>query len=82
MEPWGALLSAVVNTLEKVLDIAYVKILRKHSDEYLKLERALIEHMKKPYDDMDDFAIADIKKQMRVVKAAFERDMALAVKEK
>jgi len=79
---WGALLTGVVETLGKFLDIAKLKVLRKHADEFLELEKALHSEMKKPYDDMDDFAIADIKNKMRIVKAAFERDIALAVKEK
>lgn len=79
---WGALLTGVVNTLGKFLDMAQVKLLRRHADEYLELEKALHSEMQKPYDDMDDFAVADIKKKMRMVKAAFERDVALAVKEK
>ena len=79
---WGALLTGVVDTLGKLLDMAQVKLLRKHADEFLELERALQTEMKKPYDDMDDFAIADIKNKMRIVKAAFERDVALMAKDK
>ena len=77
---WGALLSGVVTALGKWLSIEEVRLLRKHSDEYLALERALLVLNQKPYDDMDDLQIAAIKSEMIIVKAAFERDMMIVMK--
>lgn len=79
---WGALLNTVVEAFGKYLDIALVKKLREHSDEFLKLEKALHTELQKPYDDMDDFAIAAIKHQMKLVKEAFERDLSIGMKAK
>lgn len=75
---WGALISGIVDFAGKFLAMETVKLLRKHSDEYLILEKALHAEMLKSYDDMDDYHIADIRVQMRAVRDAFNRDMALA----
>lgn len=70
---WGKFLGAVAGIVE-------TKILRAHSDKYLSLEQALLKEMQKPYDNMDDFKIAAIKAEMKLVRDAFERDMVLAGK--
>lgn len=74
---WGALLTGVVDVLGAFLDIERVKLLRQHSDEYLKLELHLFDLMKMPYDDMDDLEISATKEKLALIKAAFERDISL-----
>jgi hypothetical protein len=78
MEGWGALLSGIVNFAGKFLDLKITQQLREHSNKYLELERALQVEMLKSYDDFDDFRIADLKVQMKQVRDAFNRDIALA----
>jgi Skp family chaperone for outer membrane proteins len=67
---WGNLLAEVA---------AYIglKKLREHSDQYTKLELELKKEFEKPYAERDDLKFVSIKRELAIIRAAFERDMKL-----
>lgn len=75
---WGALITGIVDFAGKYISYQHAKLLRQHSDLYLALEKSLREEMMKSYGDMDDFKIADLRVQMKAVREAFARDIAIA----
>lgn len=54
-----------------------VKKLREHSDKYTKLELELKKEFEKPYDQRDDLRYVSLKRELAIVRDAFERDMRL-----
>ena len=67
---WGKLLgevAAIVNT----------KLLRAHSDRYLKLELELKKELEASFEARDDVRIMSLRKELAIVREAFIRDIKL-----
>lgn len=65
---WGKILG-------EVAQIINTQQLRKHSDRYLELELALKKELETPYDKRDDLRIMSLKKELAIVREAFQRDL-------
>jgi hypothetical protein len=61
--------------LGEIAQIINTQQLRKHSDEYMKLELALKKELDAKYDDRDDVRIMSLRKEMAIVRDAFQRSL-------
>jgi hypothetical protein len=61
--------------LGEIAQIINTQQLRKHSDEYTRLEYALKKELETSYEERDDVRIMSLRKELAIVRDAFQRDL-------
>lgn len=61
--------------LGEIAQIVNTQILRKHSDKYMQLELELKKELEASYEARDDVRIMSLRKEMAIVRDAFQRDI-------
>jgi hypothetical protein len=65
---WGKFLGEVAQYIN-------TKNLRKYSDRYLELELELKKELEASYESRDDVRIMSIRKELAIIRDAFQRDL-------
>lgn len=61
--------------LGEIAQIINTQQLRKYSDQYMKLELELKKELETSYEQRDDVRIMSLRKEMAIVRDAFQRDL-------
>ena len=64
--------------LGEIAQIINTQQLRKHSNEYLRLELELKKELDASYDARDDVRIMSLRKEMAIVRDSFQRDLKVS----